>query len=69
MAKERSVQVEQVPCAVCLREVPRDAAQVAEAEDYVMYFCGIDCYGKWKNREGGAGTASEIQVQQHPAKQ
>ena len=64
MANGKRAGIEQVPCAVCLREIPRDEAQVAEAEDYVLYFCGIDCYGKWRTQEDVSGSDSEIQVQQ-----
>lgn len=39
---------EHVTCAVCLKEVPRSEAQVAEAVDYVAYFCGLDCFERWK---------------------
>ncbi|HSB23286.1 MAG TPA: DUF3330 domain-containing protein [Burkholderiaceae bacterium] len=38
-----------VTCDVCLREVPRSEAIVPEATDYVAYFCGLECFEKWKN--------------------
>ena len=38
-----------VPCEVCLKEIPRSEAKVDEANDYVVYFCGLDCYDKWRN--------------------
>lgn len=38
-----------VACDVCLREVPRSEAIVPEAADYVAYFCGVECFEKWKN--------------------
>lgn len=40
---------ERVPCEVCLTEIPRSEAKVEEASDYVAYFCGLDCYDKWRN--------------------
>ena len=43
-----------VPCAQCLKEVPVSEAKVAEAVDYVAYFCGLECYTKWA--EQGKGT-------------
>jgi hypothetical protein len=55
MAENKRAAVEQVPCEICLREVPKDEAKVAEAADYVMYFCGIDCYAKWQKKEKDAG--------------
>lgn len=37
-----------VACEVCLKEIPRDEASIEEFEDYVMYFCGLDCYRVWR---------------------
>lgn len=36
-----------VTCEVCLKEIPRSEAVSAEAADYVVHFCGLDCYRKW----------------------
>ncbi len=56
--------VGRVACEVCLKEVPKSVALVAEAADYVAHFCGLECYSKWKNggekprpRGPGAGPA------------
>lgn len=55
MAEESKIAVpERVPCEVCLKEVPGSEALVAEVEDYVAYFCGLDCYEKWKKEPGNA---------------
>lgn len=35
-------------CEVCLKQVPRSEASIAEARDYVAYFCGLECYDKWQ---------------------
>ena len=43
------VQEDRVACEVCLREVPRSESLVPEAADYVAYFCGLECFEKWKN--------------------
>ncbi len=37
-----------VACAVCLKEVPGDAGLSADVQDYVLYFCGLDCFSAWK---------------------
>jgi len=42
---------EQVSCEVCLKEVPKSEASVAEASDYFMYFCGLECFEKWKAKD------------------
>ena len=39
-----------VECNVCMKEVPISEARVEEAADYVAYFCGLDCYEKWKSQ-------------------
>ena len=48
--KEKSTGTETVSCEVCLKEIPGSEAKTVEVSDYVLYFCGLDCYGKW--REG-----------------
>ena len=48
---------ETVRCEIGLKEIPRSEATSAEAEDYVVYFCGIDCFQQW--REGNGPDKSE----------
>lgn len=60
-AQEKPPGIEQVACEVCLKEVPKSEAMVAEATDYVLHFCGLDCYAKWqageeKAKRAGAGA-------------
>lgn len=59
----KPIEVERVACEICLKEVPISEATVPEAMDYVLYFCGLDCYEQWKRqseqpaesvKEGGA---------------
>jgi hypothetical protein len=40
---------QRVACGVCLKEVPKSEAVSPEASDYVIYFCGLDCFATWKN--------------------
>jgi uncharacterized protein DUF3330 len=47
---EKPVEVERVTCKVCLKEVPISEAKVPEATDYVLHFCSLECYNKWKNQ-------------------
>lgn len=49
---DKPVKVERVACEICLKEVPLSEAVVPEAKDYVVHFCGLDCYQKWKDRPG-----------------
>lgn len=37
-----------VNCEVCLNEIPSSEATSAEAQDYVLYFCGLECYTQWQ---------------------
>ena len=37
-----------VQCEVCLKEVPASEARSAEGRDYVLHFCGTDCYEQWR---------------------
>ncbi len=39
-----------VSCEVCLKQVPVSEATVAEAADYFVHFCGLECYVKWKQQ-------------------
>ena len=40
-----------ISCEVCLKEVPKSEAKSAEVNDYVAYFCGLDCYDKWQHQD------------------
>ena len=40
-----------VSCEVCRREIPKSEARSAEGKDYVLYFCGLDCYEAWRAKD------------------
>jgi hypothetical protein len=44
---EKRFPLEITQCAQCGKDVPLSEAKVAEAVDYVVYFCGLQCYAKW----------------------
>ena len=51
MAKHaKTTETSQVSCEMCLKEIPKEAATTPEATDYFVYFCGLDCYEKWKQQ-------------------
>ena len=56
--RDQPLDLEQVACAVCLKDVPRSEAAVPEALDYVVYFCGLDCFETWKRQRAGSDEAS-----------
>ena len=41
---------EKIDCATCMKEIPDSAAVTEEGEDYVMHFCGLECYAAWKEK-------------------
>jgi hypothetical protein len=49
---DKPIDVERVASEICFREVPVSEATVPEATDYVVYFCGLDCYELWKRQSG-----------------
>jgi hypothetical protein len=38
----------QVDCALCMESIPRSETHHPEGEEYVMYFCGLECYAVWR---------------------
>ena len=51
--QDQSNDMVMVPCEECLKEIPKADAQYSETPDYVMYFCGLECYEKWKQDNPG----------------
>ena len=37
-------------CATCLKEIPSSVAVSSEGQDYVHYFCGLDCRAAWEEK-------------------
>ena len=42
---------DRLSCKVCFNEIPLSEAVNEEATDYILHFCGLDCYAKWKTQE------------------
>jgi hypothetical protein len=55
------IALEAVSCEVCLKEIPKSEAAMAEAREYVAYFCGLECYRKWTDQRA-AETAPQAAV-------
>jgi hypothetical protein len=47
LAESIPVTLAPLSCNVCEHEIPGSEAVVAEAVDYVLYFCGYDCFQQW----------------------
>lgn len=45
-----------VSCEECLKEIPESVAHSMEGEDYILHFCGWECYKKWKEQTGHETT-------------
>lgn len=50
-----------VSCNICHREVPHAESLGVEGQDYLLYFCGPDCYGQWQHgtEENGPPTTGQ----------
>lgn len=42
---------DRVPCEVCFKEIPVSKAMSEAAVDYVLHFCGLECYAKWEKQK------------------
>lgn len=40
-----------ISCKTCLESVPLSESKISEAEDYVTYFCGLECYDLWIHQQ------------------
>ena len=49
--KENIIEEKKIECSVCLKEIPKSSAKVSEAQDYLQYFCGIECYQEWQDKQ------------------
>jgi hypothetical protein len=57
----KPVDLQRVPCEVCLKEVPKSEAEMAEARDYVAYFCGLECYDKWRRERAESDMKLKVE--------
>ncbi len=46
-ANPMPIELETLSCELCLKEIPVSEAKSAEATEYVLYCCGLDCYQRW----------------------
>lgn len=49
--KKELIVPEKITCEVCFKEIPISEAKSVKATDYIMYYCGLDYYDKWKKQE------------------
>ena len=46
--QDKPVEDKMIACSVCMKEIPASEAMVDEAAEYVRYYCGLECFEKWK---------------------
>jgi len=56
--RNKLIEPEKVSCEVCLKEIPISEASSVKATDYIMYYCGLECYEKWKKQAEKSGKES-----------
>lgn len=49
--KSENLPEELVSCKVCLKEIPQSVARSHEGSDYVLHFCGDNCFVTWQKGE------------------
>lgn len=54
----RPEEPELLECEVCMAQIPADTHISAESDDYVLHFCGVECYRKWQEQNGGEPPTS-----------
>lgn len=50
---ERAGTAPHLSCAVCRSELEELSAMKAEADDEVVYFCDLHCFGEWEHARAG----------------
>lgn len=48
-----------IDCEICFKEIPDSVATTEEGEDYVVHFCGLECYAAWKEKSDQAQDNDE----------
>ena len=56
---ENPLPTEQVSCKICMKEIPASEAKSEEAAEYVMYFCGLECYESWSKQDKEDSESSD----------
>jgi hypothetical protein len=36
-----------VACSICLHDIPLSEQHIAEAQDYIAFYFGLECYTLW----------------------
>ena len=63
-----SEELDKVACDTCLTEIPKSVAMSSEADEYTQYFCGTECYTKWRSEDNSDNTPEPSTVTRHKEK-
>lgn len=58
--KIRDVDIDLISCEVCLQSIPKEEAESVETDEYVAYFCGLDCYDLWVRQNEGKNKMEKV---------
>lgn len=53
------VEVEHFSCEVFMKEVPLTEGENPETADYIVHFCGLECYEEWKSQNAKPGEPAK----------
>ncbi len=51
---------ELLSCEICIKEVPMMSGKALEIDDYVMHFCGLECFDKWHKQAENKKILKEL---------
>jgi len=52
-----------IQCSTCGCDIPWDEVVVPDATNYIVHFCGLDCYAEWRT----AATLTALAADGDPA--
>ena len=47
-ATEKHRPQSRIRCSTCGCDIPWDEVVVPDATNYIVHFCGLDCYAEWR---------------------
>ena len=51
MTEKVKLSDDQISCEICMKEIPATNAKSVEMNDYIVHFCGLECYAKWQHQD------------------
>lgn len=40
-----------VACSICLHDIPLSEQHITEAQDYITFYFGLECYTLWREQD------------------